>query len=383
MGRQERKDLILQIEKIRGSRVVCYITGDRAPFPAQIGDDAVRPLYDHLRQVDKTKLIDFFIYSRGGAIDVPWRIVSALRTYSDAWSVLIPYRANSAATLIALGADEIIMGFQAELGPIDPIMNVQRWAPHSGGGTYVQEAVNVEDVMAYVRFVQDRARLTDQASLSTGLAKLTERLDAVILGNAYRTHLHIRDVARRTLLSKKKPPGEHSIATIVERLAEKVYAHGHAVGFSDAEEIGLPVKRADPALEPLMWRLLEDYEDELKLRKPIDPMAAVALTDRFVEEGAIAIIESSWGVDRFEGQLEIVAKRQIPPKLDLTLNVTIPLPPNVQPQTLPPALQQALQQAQQALIQQAQQALQQALRQKAPLLGVEVGFRGGAWKRHP
>ena len=83
MGRPERKALIHELETLRGSRVLAYVTGDRAPAPAQIGDDAVRPMYDHLRQIGHVEKLDVFIYSRGGAIDVPWRIVTALRQTSD------------------------------------------------------------------------------------------------------------------------------------------------------------------------------------------------------------------------------------------------------------------------------------------------------------
>lgn len=43
------------------------------------------------------------------------------REYSKqgSFSVLTPYRAHSAATVISLGADEIIMTEKSELGPID------------------------------------------------------------------------------------------------------------------------------------------------------------------------------------------------------------------------------------------------------------------------
>ena len=216
MSRAQRKALIEQIEAARGSRLICYVTGDRAPAAAQIGDDAVRPLYDLLREIGTTEKLDFFLYSRGGAIDVPWRIVTALRTTATNWSAVIPFRANSAATLLALGADEIVLGRSGELGPIDPIMNIQRVMPVPGGpGTVMQDSVSVEDVMAYMKFVQERAGLSDQAALSTGLTKLTERLDAVALGSAYRTHSHIRDVARRMLLSRNKPHTEQTMATIV------------------------------------------------------------------------------------------------------------------------------------------------------------------------
>jgi hypothetical protein len=385
VGRAERKELIAKLEDLRESRVITYVTGDRAPAAAQIGDDAVRPLYDHLRQIGRTKRLDLFIYSRGGAIDVPWRIVSALRRVSDLWGVLIPFRANSAATLIALGADSIVMGPQAELGPIDPIMNIQRLVPRpgGGGGTVVQEQVSVEDVMAYVRFVQERARLADQDALSNSLSKLTERIDAVALGSVYRTHSHIRDVARRILLSRKVQANEQTLAAIVESLAERVYAHGHAIGVKDAQDIGLPVQATDEALDGVMWKLLNEYEQELKLLQPIDPASVIATNDVYSEDATIAMIESAMAVDAFIGRIEVRAKRQMPLNFNLTLNINLQLPPGIEVQQLPAQLQQMMQQAQQTLLQQAQEAVKQALQQQAPLLGIEAAFRDGIWRRSP
>lgn len=94
MTRERRKELVEQLEQLRGSKVLAYVTSDRKPASGQIGDDAVRPLYDHLRQMGHVKKLDLFVYSTGGAIDVPWRIVTALRTTADEWQVLIPFRAN-------------------------------------------------------------------------------------------------------------------------------------------------------------------------------------------------------------------------------------------------------------------------------------------------
>lgn len=236
MPRAQRKELIQKIEQIRGNPLITYITSDRQPAGGQIGDDAVRPLYEQLRSMGKPECIDLFIYSRGGAIDVPWRIASALRQASPCWNILVPFRANSAATLIALGADQIVFGRHGELGPIDPILTIER---PTG-----QENINVEDLMSYVRFMRERAGLSDQDALTQSMGKLVDRLDAVLLGNAYRTHSHIRDVARRMIASRKKPPKEQVLETIVETLAERVYAHGHAISRTDAEAIGLTVKLA-------------------------------------------------------------------------------------------------------------------------------------------
>ncbi|HEX6700308.1 MAG TPA: hypothetical protein VF101_06205 [Gaiellaceae bacterium] len=381
MPREDRKALIQQIEEVRDSRVLVYVTGDRAPAAAQIGDDAVRPMYSHLREIGQVKKLDLFIYSRGGAIDVPWRVVTALRQTSDEWNILVPFRANSAATLIALGADTIVLGRQGELGPIDPIMTIQRMVPQPGGGeALVQEQMSVEDIMAYTKFIHERAGLSDQEALSTALSKLTDRLDAVGLGNVYRTHLHIRDVALRMLQSHTKPASERTMAAIIETLAERVYAHGHAIGLTEAKAIGLPVEPASDELDDLMWKLLDQYESDMKLLQPLDPFTTVGASDLYSEDSVIAMIESSWAVHEHAGAIEVRARRQPTPNLNVALNLNIQVPPNLSPQQQA-ALQQVLQASQQQIIQQAQQAVQEALRDQSPLVGVDAAFRGGHWEK--
>jgi hypothetical protein len=283
---------------------------------------------------------------------------------------------------LALGADGIVMGPQGELGPIDPIMNIQRVmsGPGGGEGTFVQESINVEDVMAYIKFVRERAGLSDQTALAGSLSRLTERLDAVVLGSAHRTHSHIRDVARRMLLSRNEPPPEQAMMAIVETLAERVYAHGHAIGRKEAEEIGLPVEAAEGDLDLALWDLLLTYERDLKLLQPMDPFHVTQSNDLHREAATIAIVESTWASHEFLGEAEIRAKRQMPPNLNVTLNLNLALPQGINAQQLPSALQQMLQQAQQALLQSAQAAVQQAMKEQAPLAGFDVGFRGGTWK---
>lgn len=388
MPRGDRKALIDGIETMRESRVIVYVTGDRAPAPAQMGDDAVRPLYDHLRAIGHQPKLDLFVYSRGGAIDVPWRIATAMRSASDTWNVLVPFRANSAAALLALGADQIVWGKQGELGPIDPQVNIQKQVfPPNGPPTAVQETLSVEDVMAYERFATERAGLSDQTALTESLAKLTDRLDAVSLGNLYRTHTHIREVARRMLLSRKKPPKEQQTARIIETLAERVYAHGHAIGYKEADEIGLPCIKAPDDLDDAMWELLQVYESDLHLLEPFDPFDALSAAgaDKHREPWPSAAIESTEAVHEFVGELEVTAKRQVPQNLTVNVDVPINLPPGVDLNQLPQQVQQLLQQLLQAAQQGAQQAavqgVEQALQQQAPLVGVEAALRSPKWQR--
>ena len=85
-----------------------------------MGIDALRHIYEHLRQLGECEKIDLFIYTTGGQIFVPHRLTRLIREFCDNFSVLVPYRCHSAGTLLCLGADEIIMGKFGELSPIDP-----------------------------------------------------------------------------------------------------------------------------------------------------------------------------------------------------------------------------------------------------------------------
>src|SRR4030042_5763588 len=145
------KELIRQIQEIRSSKVITYITGDRQPIGSRIAEDAVRPLYEHLLSVGKNEKIDLVLYSRGGDVSSPWRIVSMFREFCDNFSILVSYKAHSAATLISLGADNIIMGKKAELSPIDPTLRKMT----KGEMTGPPQEISVEDVNSYISFVRE------------------------------------------------------------------------------------------------------------------------------------------------------------------------------------------------------------------------------------
>ncbi len=156
-----RRELIQEIQGLRKSKVITYITGDRNPAVARIAEDAVRPLYEHLLAIGNNKRIDLFLYSRGGDVSVPWRVVSMFREFCGEFSVLVPYKAQSAATLLSLGADKIVMGKKAELGPIDPTL-VKMTAGESANPP---QEISVEDVNSYVAFIREKANINDQSAL--------------------------------------------------------------------------------------------------------------------------------------------------------------------------------------------------------------------------
>lgn len=69
----------------------------------------------------KDKDVLLLLLSPGGSIEPAYQISTLCKAYSRSkFIAVVPRRAKSAATLIAIGADEIHMGPLSQLGPIDP-----------------------------------------------------------------------------------------------------------------------------------------------------------------------------------------------------------------------------------------------------------------------
>ena len=369
--------LIGDLEKERGSKVIVYFTGDRQPFGSRIAEDAVRPLYEHLVNLDfdeGRKVIDLFLYSRGGDVSVPWRIASMVREFCEEFNVFVPYKAQSAATLLSLGADNIIMGKKAELGPIDPTLVKAT----IGEGALPQQEISVEDVNSFLLFVKERANINDQSALAQVVGTLVKQISPLTLGNVNRQNSHIRLVARKLLTSRREKIDEEKINTIIETLTEKIYSHGHGIGRKEAKDIGLSTIFPDANTEKLLWQLYLMYEDFLKLNDPIHPEVELANDERKILENLpIAIIESIKKLHIFKTDIELKKERRIPPSPQINLNVNLQLPPNIQPAQIPQQVQQILQQLMTQISQIIPQMVQQEIVRQSPIVGIGGRAYGG------
>ena len=373
------KELIEQIQDIRSSKVISYITGDRQPIGSIIAEDAVRPLYEHLLSIGKNERIDLFLYSRGGDVSVPWRIVSMFREFCDEFSILVSYKAHSAATLISLGADKVIMGKKAELSPIDPTLRKMT----AGEITGPPQEISVEDVNSYISFVRERANINDQSALAQMTAILANNLAPLTLGSVNRQNSHIRLVARKLLTSRKEKLDEAKINSIIETLTEKIYSHGHAIGRKEAQEIGLPIEMPEEPLETTLWNLYLKYEEFLKFDETLDPL--VMLTgkeEEHLEKIPIALIESENKMHIFTTRIDFKRKRQVPANLQINLNLGLNLPPNIKPEEIPQQVQQIIQQMINQITQNAQRLVQQEIIRQSPEVGVDIRVYGGKWEKY-
>jgi len=371
--------LISEIEKVRKSRVIIYFTGDRKPIGSRIAEDAVLPIYEHLLNLDFTeekKIVDLYLYSRGGDVSVPWRIACMIREFCDEFNVLIPYKAQSAATLLSLGTDNIIMSKKAELGPIDPTLVKST----IGESVLTQEEISVEDVNSFLSFIKERANINDQSSLAEIVGALAKQIGPLTLGSVNRQHSHIRLVARKLLTSRKAKIDEEKIDSIIETLTEKMYSHGHGIGRKEASDIGLPIVIPDDNLEKLIWQIFVRYEKFLKLPEPIHPEIELSDSEeKVLKEMPLAIIESEKKLHIFNTTIKMRKNRKIPSSPQLNFNINLQLPPNIDPSQIPQQTQKILHELINQVSKKVHQIVHQEIIKQSPVTGLEFRSYGGKW----
>jgi len=319
---------IASIESSRGSRVIAYVTSDRQPpLRAKIATDVIPIFYEHLKRIGNADKIDLFIYSLGGDIMPPWRLVNLIREFSDSFNVLVPYRAHSAATMIALGADKIVMGRLGELSPIDPNIGTPFNPPHPDVPNESKIEISVEDVFGYINLAKEKLEVTEQSNVISVLKMLTDKIHPLAIGAVYRTHSLIRLLAAKLLgLHMDEDKEAKQINQIVEDLVEKLYYHNYLINREEAKKLGLKIDSPSDELEQLIWDLYSVYEREMGLGKPFNPMQLIPEGQKSHKiEAYIACISSKGFHSKYQKSIELsrLPSQQLgaPPQIGVQENV--------------------------------------------------------------
>lgn len=109
---------IEEIEGIIGSRVIAYVSR------RLLGPWDVLPFHRILADIGHQEHISVIVQSRGGFPDDAYKLANVIHEFGDQVTFVIPSFANSAATLLCLSGNRILMGPIAELGPTNPVMDV-------------------------------------------------------------------------------------------------------------------------------------------------------------------------------------------------------------------------------------------------------------------
>jgi hypothetical protein len=250
--RNARVERIKAIQSLRrSSKVVVYysvdlLTATDAEF-----------LFDLLQSVGKQKRLDLFLLSPGGYADPAFKMACLCRDFTEEnFGVIVPHYAKSAATLLCLGSDEIVMGPASEIGPTDPRIEIK----DEYGRKINVSATSVEDAL---KVIEQYAGGDPMKSLK--YMPLIERINLNTLGEYRRALLSSEQYAEELLRSGNLLKEKKSYKSVASKLATKYYSHGYPIKLDAARsELKLNVTEAEQQLWRAIWQLHKLYDVMIK-----------------------------------------------------------------------------------------------------------------------
>jgi ClpP class serine protease len=228
-----RAQAIRTIEKLHGTRVITMIHRQekRSLFGFAVSrhidlEDA-QTIIAAIKDTPEDMPIDFVIHTPGGLVLAAMQIARAVEAHKAKVTVYVPVYAMSGGTLIALAADEIVLGEFSVLGPIDPQI----------------------------------------AGLPA--ASIVKARDSKPIESVFDLTLVLADVAEKALVQVKQgavelltPRMEHSAAeALAAKLAGGQWTHDYALTAQEARALGLPVTVGMP---PEVMQLMSLYPQPIQ-----------------------------------------------------------------------------------------------------------------------
>lgn len=215
---------------------------------------------DLLSVADPKTDLHLLLNTPGGDGETAIRLAQQARAGCKTLTVAVPDIAKSAGTLLALGADRILMGPPSDLGPVDPQIYLQ-----GGDGTYrFQPAKAIIEALKYAEHaVQDHPETFPlHSALLGGLTAVEVQTARNALEHAG-TQL---DLALRNRPDLSPEMRLEMVERLEARLIEEPQSHTAIISATDAAELGLPVERLappDPQWQRI-WRLWTRYATKIR-----------------------------------------------------------------------------------------------------------------------
>ena len=268
-AKDELDALVKGIEGLRDSRVLIYWISDIG----RISNACVRTFYDQLEAIGKTKKLDLILYTVGGDVAVPIRLVTLMREYCEILGILLPHRAQSAGTLLALGGNEIVMTPLSVLGPIDPSRS-HPLLPKREGATE-SEPISVQDMRHAMEFIRKAAGegkempYTPEAMAQIFTA-LFDKIHPLAIGAIEQSYSLAKLVGTKCLATHMDLKNDGSkISEIVDKLCDEYKSHSYEIGRREAQTVGLKVIDAETTLHAALTKLLMFYVSRPIFPKPL------------------------------------------------------------------------------------------------------------------
>jgi ClpP class serine protease len=239
-----RQNCYKDIEEARQRPLLIYaVKFPEAPREAPISIDQgdIDGFTDLVEAVPETvDKVDVLIHSPGGSPEATERIVSLLRSRFHDVSFLIPHSAYSAATMLALSGNEILLHPSATLGPIDPQINGIPARSIRRGFENVRELLQKEGPEALPAYIP----LIEKYSLELlEICNDYEELSKELVTDWLKTYMFAGEPDKNSTIDE---------AVKFFSTYDNHKTHSRALTFDKLQKLNLKIKLADTGLRPLM-----------------------------------------------------------------------------------------------------------------------------------
>jgi hypothetical protein len=240
--------LLRQMAQVLGGPVVAYWNNPRG----SVCHSDVVALYDVLVRLGQHETIYLFLKSDGGSGQVALRLINVLRQRCRRLVALVPLECASAATMIALGADRILMGPTAYLTAVDTSLN-HALSPLDRDNDRVN--VSLDELNRVIRLW--RAEQGDTAE--NPYKALYQYVHPLVIGAVDRAE------SLSIMLCRELLAYHVGDAALVERIAAtlngKYPSHSYPILLDEAVKIGLNAERMPGDLNALLLELNGCYSE--------------------------------------------------------------------------------------------------------------------------
>lgn len=270
---------LTRLESLRGNPVIIFHAATEYP--------AFRILYECLRRLEAVESLDLMLITRGGDVNAARRIALLLHEFTQDLTILLPYYARSAGTLICLGAHQLLMGSMAELSPIDGQIGstIKKSAD-------LPQTISAEEIRTFRQMVEEWFGIKREEDKLQVFALLSQRVFPPSLTTFYRSDRLIRQIAGDLLTHQLPNVEEQMRQRIVDQLVSGYHDHGYAITRTEAQELGLQVLFPSSEVETVMWQIQEvcrQYIDEQ--HSQTERVAGLILSQNFSAQHLVRLPE--------------------------------------------------------------------------------------------
>ncbi len=218
----------------------------------------------------RSKALDFVVDSPGGDLNAAYVILRELRRRFPQLAAYVPLYAKSAATLLCLGADELILGELGELGPLDTQLEEKQRGDFPRTKSCLERfktleqlqrhAIETFNVTAETILGNSGMRPADACTIAADFAAklcgpMYGQIEPDSLGQDAR-YLAIGQEYAERIVRRYRPDLIESVNTdsddIIQALVSGYPAHDFVIDLEELADLGLPARGASKEEAPIL-----------------------------------------------------------------------------------------------------------------------------------